>query len=141
MFAAIDPSWDFQTFEAPQGRPLVSLGGVDRERRSVSYAVKGTWQLSPSNRIDASFFGDPSTGFNGTQRPGSLIANDISGYSGLTYGGNNQTVRYSGVLASTWLVEASWARAVNSIAETPSVNTDHFTDPPDPSVVSGASVL
>src|SRR4029079_8441186 len=59
FFGAINPSWQTRTFNAPQGFPLESLGDVDRERRTLSYSAKGTWQAAPGHRIDASFFGDP----------------------------------------------------------------------------------
>src|SRR5688572_15786308 len=61
-FAAINPSWETRAVVAPAGFPLESLGEVDRERRTLSYASKLTWQATNSHRIDASFFGDPSKG-------------------------------------------------------------------------------
>ena len=42
FFGAIDPSWQTRTFNAPPGFPLASLGDVDRKRRTMSYAAKGT---------------------------------------------------------------------------------------------------
>src|SRR5262249_4136075 len=62
FFGAIDPSFQTRTLHAPPNFPLASLGDVNRERRTVSYAAKGTAQLSSAHRIDASFFGDPSHG-------------------------------------------------------------------------------
>jgi hypothetical protein len=73
FFGAIDPSRDVRTFEAPQDFPLLSLGGVDRTRDSLTYAAKGTVQINSSHRVDVSFFGDPSSGLNGPQRPGALL--------------------------------------------------------------------
>jgi len=128
FFGAIDPSRDTRTFQAPQNFPLLSLGGVDRTRDSVTYATKGTVQLNSNHRIDASFFGDPSTGLNGPQRNTALLGQTTSAYSSLTYGGHNQTVRYSGVLSSKWLLEGSFGRALNTVAETPSVNSWQVRD-------------
>ena len=122
FFGAIDPSRDIRTIQAPAGFPLLSLGGVDRIRDSVTYSAKATIQLSSNHRFDASFFGDPSTGPNGPQRVSALTATTTSQYSAITYGGHNQTVRYSGVLSSSWLLEGYYARALNNITETPSVN-------------------
>src|SRR5262249_58132595 len=62
FFGAIDPSREVQTFQAPQGFPLISLGGVDRVRDAVAYSAKATYQPSNGHRVDASFFGDPSKG-------------------------------------------------------------------------------
>ena len=65
-FGAIDPSWQKRTYNAPPGFPLASQGDIDRDRRTVSYAAKGTLQLGAKGHLDASFFGDPS---NGALRP------------------------------------------------------------------------
>ena len=120
-FAAIDPQWETHSLVAPSAAPLSGLGDVDRERRIFNYAAKGTFQLA-GHRIDASFFGDPAEGDMGPQRAAALLRTDTAGFSELTYGGHNQTVRYEGVLSPTWFFEASVARADNSIQEVPSVN-------------------
>lgn len=147
FFGAIDPSWDRRTLRAPSNTnpdgslqfPLYALGDVNRDRRVLSYAAKGTWQLNANNRIDASFFGDPAKGLNGPQRGSALLATDTSSFSEINkYGGHNQTVRYSGTLTSKWLLEASFARALNNVQETPSVNTWRVTDTRvTPQIVSG----
>jgi carboxypeptidase family protein/TonB-dependent receptor-like protein len=130
FFGAIDPSWETRTSVAPPGSafPLNSLGGVDRDRRTISYSAKGTLQLNGANRFDASFFGDPSKGLNGPQRGSALLNRNTAGFSSLTYGGHNQTIRYDGVLSNNFLVEAYFARALNDIAEVPSVNQWLVTD-------------
>src|SRR5262249_33025263 len=134
------PSWDTRTSIAPPGSkyPLNALGDVDRNRRSTTYSAKATMQLSSAHRFDASFFGDPSTGENGPQRGSALLKPTTSGYSSLDYGGHNQTVRYDGVLSSNFLLEAFYARALNKIVETPSVNSWAVTDNTGPTqLVSG----
>jgi outer membrane receptor protein involved in Fe transport len=130
FFGAINPSWTTRTFVAPEGEdfPLNELGEVDRERNTISYSTKATLQVNPTNRIDASFFGDPSKGEMGPQRTSSLLVQDTSSFSELEFGGHNQTVRYDGVLGSSTLIEASYARAYNKIAEVPSVNEWRVTD-------------
>ena len=128
IFGAIDPSRDVQTFEAPAGFPLQSLGGVSRVRDTLAYSVKTTFQINGNHHIDASFFGDPSNGLDGAQRPGSLLAQNTQQFSTLAYGGHNQTVRYSGVISTHLLVEASYARALNNINETPDANTWEVVD-------------
>ncbi|MGE3273643.1 MAG: TonB-dependent receptor [Vicinamibacterales bacterium] len=122
MFAAINPSWERRSFIAPDGFPLQSLGEVERKRSSVSYAAKATYQLAPTHRVDLSFFGDPSKGESGVQRSSALLREDLTGLSELEYGGNNQTIRYDGVVSPNWLLEASVGRAYNKIAETPQIN-------------------
>ena len=122
FFGAIDPQWETNTFVAPQGFPLETLGSVDRDRRITNYAAKGTWQLTRAHRFDASFFGDPANGALGPQRRSALLKQSTSGYSSLDYGGHNQTVHYDGVLSSRFLVDASFGHALNRILETPSIN-------------------
>jgi len=129
FFGAIDPQWQRTTFIAPEGFPLRSLGGVDQKRRIVAYAAKGTWQITSGQRLDASFFGDPAVGDNGPQRYTALLRTDTAGFSKLDqYGGHNQTVKYEGAVSPTWLVEASFARAKNTIVEIPSVDEPSITD-------------
>jgi outer membrane receptor protein involved in Fe transport len=123
FFGAIDPSWQTRAQTAPPDFPLASLGDIDRDRHTVSYAAKATAQLGSPHRIDASFFGDPSHGDTGPQRTSALLRTTTSGFSTLDYGGHQQAVRYNGILNSGWLVEASWARSKNSITELPSVDT------------------
>ncbi len=125
FFGAIDPQWETRTLQAPEGFPLFNTEGYDRNRRNVSYSLKGTAQLTSAHRIDASFFGDPSHGEMGPQRPDSLLGLDTSSFSELDYGGHNQTVRYDGILGNHWLVEGAYARAVNKIKELPSVDDWH----------------
>lgn len=128
FFGAFDPSRDVRTFQAPQDFPLLSLGGVDRIRDNKTYAAKATMQLTNAQRIDASFFGDPSKGLNGPQRASALLNQTTSGFSTLDYGSHNQTVRYSGAISPSWLLEGYFARAVNNISETPSVDAWEVTD-------------
>jgi hypothetical protein len=140
FFGAFNPVWDVRTLQAPEDFPLRDLGGVDRKRRNINYAAKGTWQLSPGQRIDASFFGDPSKGDMGPQRGSALLGTTRApdgtptGFSELSkYGGNSQTVRYDGVLSSMWLLEGSFANARNQIEETPAIDTWMITDRTTPS--------
>jgi hypothetical protein len=128
FFGAINPAWETRTFNAPAGFPLASLGDVKRERQLLSYSAKGTYQLTDSHRVDASFFGDPSHGDMGPQRTSSLTVQDTSSFSEIDYGGHNQTVRYDGIFGSNWLLEGSFARAKNIIEELPSVNDWRVTD-------------
>ena len=128
FFGALDPSRDIRTLQAPDGFPLLSLGGVDRTRDSTTYAAKGTYQIANGHRIDASFFGDPSKGLIGPQRASALVNQDTSAFSSLTYGGHNQTVRYDGAVNRNWFVEGYFARAENRIAEVPSVDAWEVED-------------
>ena len=138
FFGAIDPSWRTTVYTAPPTFPLARLGEVNRDRRTVSYAAKGTLQLSGGHRVDTSFFGDPSVGANGPQRTSALLVTDTSSFSKLDYGGHQQTVRYSGIATNNWLVEGGFARSLNTIGETPSIDTWRVTDRTvTPNIITG----
>ena len=129
FFGAVNPSWESREFQAPAGFPLENLGFVKRERSNLNYSAKGTWQIAPSHRLDVSFFGDPSKGEMGPQRVSSLTVANTDSFSELDkFGGNNQTVRYDGVITPTFLIEGSFANARNQISEIPSVNTWRVID-------------
>ena len=139
FFGALNPSWETREFKAPAGFPLESLGFVERKRSNLNYSAKATWQIASSHRLDASFFGDPSKGDLGPQRGTALLATTTSRYSELEkFGGNNQTVRYDGVLSPTFLVEASWANARNQIQELPETDAWFVQDRRvTPNIISG----
>ena len=138
FFGAIDPSWQTRTQTAPAGFALASMGEIDRNRRTTTYAAKATYQLGSGNRIDASFFGDPSHGESGPQRTSALLVTDTSSFSTLDYGGHQQTVRYSGIVRNNWLVEGTFARSLNTIGELPSVDTWRVSDKTvTPNVITG----
>ena len=121
-FGAVNPQYEDASLLAPPGFALESLGEVPRERRTISYSAKVTYQAASGHRFDASFFGDPSRGDNGPQREAVLTGIDTAGFSSIRYGGNNQTIRYDGLLASHWFVEASIGRASHQLREIPSVD-------------------
>jgi hypothetical protein len=128
FFGSVNPQWDTRSLIAPEGYPLRALGDVDRKRLSTSYAAKGTLQVTPNHRIDASFFGDPAEGDEGPQRRISLTREDTAGFSAIDYGGHNQSLRYQGIISENWFIEGSFARATNKIFETPSVDEWSVTD-------------
>ena len=137
-FGAINPAWETRTFTAPDRFPLQSLGDVDRERQTLSYSAKLTWQATNTHRVDASFFSDPSEGDIGAQRSAALKAETTSQFSALEYGGHNQTVRYDAVVSNHWLMEASFARAYTNLAEIPSVSEWNVRDRRvTPNVITG----
>jgi hypothetical protein len=128
FFGAVDQQWERTSLIAPDNFPLRTLGDVAQDRRAVAYAVKVTYNVTGAHRFDVSLFGDPAIGPNGPQRTVSMLNSNTDGFSKVNYGGDNQTLRYSGILSSHWLIEASIGRAKNSISEVPSVNEWQVTD-------------
>jgi hypothetical protein len=138
FYGTFNPQFQNRSFIAPLDFPYRDLGPVKRERRLYAYAGKVTSQLSASNRLDFSAFGDPSKGLSGLQRQGTLrrlaypgapgTTAIEGGYSKLDYGGHNQTLRYDGVIRPHWLVEGSIAHATNKFFEIPTVDDWQYTD-------------
>jgi hypothetical protein len=149
FFATFNPSFQNRTFIAPE--PSTGSGttivfpyraqfpdGIERKRRSLSYAGKITWQASSNHRFDVSAFGDPSKGDMGLQRstalrrvayvgaPGTRAIE--GGFSEIVYGGHSQTLRYDGIVSPNWLLEASVARSISKFEETPFSNERVVTD-------------
>jgi outer membrane receptor protein involved in Fe transport len=138
FFGAFNPQFQRLTRTAPPDFALASLGDVDRKRKIYSYAGKLTWQADSNHRFDVSVFGDPAKGEMGPQRGSSLLRTTTGSFSELDYGGHNQILRYDGIISRNWLLEASVARATNSITETPSVNEWSVSDRTvSPNVISG----
>jgi hypothetical protein len=139
FFGAYDPTMERTKLIAPPGFPLASLGEVNQDRRSNAYSVKASYQMSTKHRFDASFFGDPSHGPNGPQRATAMKGSDTAGFSAIdSYGANNQTGRYDGIISQGWLIEASFARSAATLKEAPSVDQWAYTDTTViPNVVTG----
>jgi carboxypeptidase family protein len=137
FFGAIDPQWDKKWAIAPDNVnaagqfvfPLRAMGEVLRERKFTSYSAKSTYEVTSNHRFNASFFGDPGSAPVGPQRNNALEVPDTARFSSFSrFGGNNQVVKYDGVLTNAFLLEASWARAQNSTIEVPSVNAWRLQD-------------
>ena len=130
FFGAFNPQWNSRAYNAPAGFPLVSEGDAERTYRYLSYAAKGTFQLAPAHRLDISVFGDPTVSDTGPQsnNGSDLLRETTSAYSRLEFGGQQQMFKYSGVINSHFLLEASFARAAADFTEFPSVDEWSVTD-------------
>jgi hypothetical protein len=138
LFVAFDPQWQTTSFRAPDGFPLSSLGDVDRDRRVLPYDAKLTANLSESQRLDVSAFGDPGSGPIGPQSAAVMTNTTTAAFSQVSFGSSNQSVRYQGVLRESWLVEALVGRFRGRYDERPSVDAWQVTDQTTrPSIVSG----
>ena len=133
FFGAFHPQWNTRQMRAPddvENFPLFALGPVDRDRRYMAYAAKFTYQVTSDHRLDVSFFGDPSVASLGPQTDSGsdLLRQETTSFSRLEFGGNQQTVRYSGIMSNDWLLEGSWARAAADFTEIPPDDTWNTTD-------------
>ena len=85
-----------------------ALGDVDaRAANVVALLGEGApGRPTGASRLDASFFGDPSTGRRRPAARPALLRTDTASFSELDkYGGHNQTLRYDGVMAPNLLIE------------------------------------
>ena len=134
FFGAINPSWQTRTFIAPEGNfPLESLGEVDRERRTLSYSAKATYQAGRRASRRRVVLRRSVEGRDGAAAH--LLADGAGHLVVQRAGRSAATTRRSATTASSarkMLVEASFARAYNKIAETPSVDTWRVTDQTGP---------
>ncbi len=128
LFAAIDPQRDRAQLVAPEGFPLRERGEVARARGVTPYAAKLSFTPWNEHRFELSAFGDPAAGDMGPQAPDALLNRDTSGFSSLRYGTHSQTIRYQGVPAASWLVEASVGHTKTSFSEQPLVDQWLVTD-------------
>ena len=116
-------------YVAPEGFPLRSLGDVDQDRRIVAYAAKGTWQIAPASAStchSSAIRRAATTGRSATRR---CCGTDTSAFSKLDNTAvTTKPCRYEGAISRSWLLEASFARAKNSIVEMPSVDQWSVTD-------------
>ncbi len=128
LFVALDPQDERTTYLAPAGFPLRGLGGVDLERRSTPYAAKATVEWGPGHRVDVSSYGDPTTSPYGPQSSLAMLNNTTGAFDSLSFGGDQQIVHYQGLLATSWLMEASIGRSHQTFADTPSLDRWAITD-------------
>ncbi len=135
FYGTINPQYRTETVIAPADHPLFSLGDQDRKRHSISYSGKLTYQYNSNHRFDGGVFADPSRGENGPQRANALLAVDTGRFSSLKYGGDNENVRYDGIISAHWLVEGTFSRAKNTFEENPALNQHSYTDNTGPSPV------
>jgi len=108
-----------------------STNTLDRTRRADNYALKISWQASPSNQVDFTFFGDPATGSDGPQRDNAPQFSDFAtggGESKIRFGSNNQSIKWNSVFSPKFFMEAQVARHAGVFKETSAVNDYDYRD-------------
>jgi len=127
FFGTFNPTFENVTRTAPPDFPLAGQE-YDRKRKNYSYAGKLTYQVSANHRFEASLYGDPSKADNGPNRNSALLADSVSRFSAIDYGGHNQSFKYDGIISPNWLVEMSAGHSSNKVHETPASDTYSVTD-------------
>jgi hypothetical protein len=116
-----------------EGRTAFATAGqtLERDRSSNNYAAKLTWYLNPNHRIELTGFGDPSRGSYGPQRQAALAFLDYDqggGQSRISYGADNYSLKYDGVITPNFFVQAQISRKTGKFEETLGLNQPTLSD-------------
>lgn len=128
FFGTFNPSWNHDYWAPAVNSGLFTIynGLVDRYTTRYDYAGKLTYKINGSHTIESSISADPS--HTNTTAFATLTANDKSANSSWNYGTRNWSVRYDGVLSTTWLVDGGFTWSWNHFTETPSANIYQIVD-------------
>jgi outer membrane receptor for ferrienterochelin and colicin len=119
-YGAFDPSWVRADRRAPDGFGLDQYRYLSRTRRSLNWAGKLNYNLTDSQRLEATGFADPSHSPATIQ--GSLLRDNLDASSILDYGTRNWAVKYSGTFGPATIVSASFAWNHTEFTESPETN-------------------
>ncbi len=119
FFGAFNPTWNVNIVQPVPGTGIFTStnGVVDRKDTVWDYAAKLTWQLNANHQIEASVFGDPT---HSNLAPWSTLnINNSSANTAQTFGGRNLAVRYSGIIGSSFTMDAAFTMNWNNFVENP----------------------
>lgn len=121
---------------------------VTRKRSIQNYAAKVSWFITPNHKVEGTAFGDPSDGDVGPQSPTSFLRvltqpslnpDAAAAATGLEWGGDQYALKYQGVLASWFFLEAQYSHKENTFLENgPGVDNRAFFDEVSQSTTGGA---
>ncbi len=115
FFGSFNPVWN-QTYQlSPPSAGLFSLGTQTFRTNTYNYSGKGTLRLSDKHQVEASYFGDPA--HTGLQNNRTLVIDNTSDETKLTFGSRNFTAHYNGTLSPTWLLNIGFSWMHNSFTE------------------------
>jgi outer membrane receptor for ferrienterochelin and colicin len=115
FFGSFNPVWDSYLDTTPPQFGLAALGEQQLRINTYNYSGKLTFNLTPQHQIEASYFGDPAHTSTGDWR--SLLVNNTSSMSKLTFGSRNLTAHYNGTLSPTWLASVGFSWMHNTFNE------------------------
>ena len=104
---------------------------LERQRQADNYALKLSWQATANQNLELTLFGDPAHGDMGPQRDTASLFGDAAtggGESEITYGSNNQTLKWNAVLAPKFFIEAQLAHHDGEFRETSRNDDYRYTD-------------
>jgi Outer membrane receptor for ferrienterochelin and colicins len=132
FFGSFNPTVRRDLVQGAAGSGLLTLlGKHDQRYRTYNYAGKIDWNIAKNHTLSFSIFGDPTrtnvSSFN------TLNIDNTTALSRLAYGSRNLSLRYNGVLSSTWTVSASYGLNQNRFDETGFADINQIVDRTGPS--------
>jgi hypothetical protein len=119
-------------FSAPFAQAFPSASGdLTRSRQSHNYAAKLSWVVNPSNQVELTMFGDPSSGDMGPQRANAALYTDQDaggGESAITYGSNNAALKWNSVVSPRFFLETQIGWHSGQFRETSARDEWQYTD-------------
>ncbi|PYS94718.1 MAG: hypothetical protein DMF50_11850, partial [Acidobacteria bacterium] len=104
---------------------------LDRKRTANNYAAKISWMISSKHQLELTMFGDPAHGATGPQRDNASQYTDFAsggGESRLSYGSNNQALKWNAVFSPRFFMEAQVARHDGKFRESSVVDQNQYSD-------------
>ncbi|HEV3469904.1 MAG TPA: carboxypeptidase regulatory-like domain-containing protein [Pyrinomonadaceae bacterium] len=131
FFGSFNPSVRRPIVLGAEGSGLRALLGEHHRRfRTLNYALKVDYNVSPSHTVAFSIFGDPTktnlSSFN------NLNIDNTTAQSVLDYGTRNWSLRYNGALTSTWTLSSTFSHGKNTFDETGFANIHQIVDRTNP---------
>ncbi|HZS06328.1 MAG TPA: carboxypeptidase regulatory-like domain-containing protein [Blastocatellia bacterium] len=131
FFGSFNPTVRREIVRGADGSGLRTLlGDTARRYRTLNYAFKLDYNLTPSHQVNFSIFGDPTTTNTAPFR--TVNIDNATSNSRLELGTRNIAVRYNGSLSSTWTVSGSFNMGRNTFDETGFDNFNRIIDRTNP---------
>lgn len=127
-YGGLNYVWNREDLRSPSSFRGISLGTVVDKGHVLNYSLKFNFNITANqnHQFETSLFGDPSTENFGPNRQtqtrgtgGGALVSDFPTrqFSRLRYGSRNFSLRYSGVIRPSWLMNASFSWAFNKFTE------------------------
>ena len=125
-YGAFDPSLRQSLVQANPLVGLSSVGQINVNTTSSSYAGKLTFAATPNTLVEFSSYGDPSRKNNGPENFSSATGPTVS--SAYQYGTRNTTLRANTVISPTWTASAAYYYNYSVFREQPQLNNYNISD-------------
>ncbi len=127
FFGSFNPTVRREIVKGASGSRLETiLGETHRRFRTLNYAAKLDYNITPSHTLNFSIFGDPTVTNNAPFS--TLNIDNLTANSKLKLGTRNTSLRYNGSLTSTWTLSAFFSHSRNTFDESGFADFNIITD-------------